>query len=74
MGGVRERLHQRAQPFATRDLHILTSTLGDRAGAVGAARLVIEEVFSADAVDRRLSATIAVGSPPPVVTTAVPAS
>jgi len=59
MAGLRERLHQRAQPFATRDLKILTSTLGDRAGAVGAARLVIEEVFSADAVDRRLS-----GSPP----------
>lgn len=54
MGGVRERVYQRAQPFATRDLQILTSTLGDRAGVVGAARLVVEEVFSADAVNRRL--------------------
>jgi predicted NBD/HSP70 family sugar kinase len=55
MGGLRERLHQRTQPLATRELQILTSTLGDRAGIVGAARLVIEEVFSAEAVDRRLA-------------------
>lgn len=70
MGGLRERLHQRTQPLATRDLQILTSTLGDRAGVIGAASLVIEEVFSAEAVDRRLS-----GHPPmikmPAVTGAV---
>lgn len=55
MVGVQERLYQRTQPLATRNLQIVTSSLGDRAGAVGAARLVIEEVFSPMAVDRRFA-------------------
>lgn len=62
MSAVRERVYQRAQPFATRDLQILTSRLGDSAGVVGAARLVIEEVFSAEAVDRRLLGQAPVGA------------
>lgn len=55
MVGLQERLYQRTQPLATRDLRIMTSSLGDRAGAVGAARLVIEEVFAPAAVDRRFA-------------------
>lgn len=55
MGAVRERLHQRTQPLATRNLQVVTSPLGDRAGVLGAARLIIEEVFSPDAVNRALS-------------------
>lgn len=55
MVALRERLYQRTQPMATHDLRIMTSTLGDRAGAVGAARLVIEEMFSPTAVDRRFA-------------------
>ncbi len=66
MSGLRERLHQRAQPFAIRDLQVLTSPLGDRAGVVGAARLVIEEVFSAEAVDGRLAGQHPVSARPMV--------
>lgn len=55
MVGLRERLYQRTQPLATRDLRVVPSTLGDRAGVVGAARLAVEEVFAPDAVDRRLA-------------------
>jgi len=59
MVAVRERLYQRTQPLATRDLQIRTSTLGDRAGVIGAAHLVLDEVLSAESVDRRLA------GPPP---------
>jgi len=55
MAALRERLYQRTQPLATRDLRVLTSTLGDRSGIVGAAFMVIEEVFSAESVDRMLA-------------------
>ena len=36
-------------------LRVVASGLGDRAGIVGAARLALEEVLSADAVDRALA-------------------
>lgn len=52
MVAVRERLYQRTQPLAARDLQILTSSLGDQAGVVGIARLVVERLFDADAIDR----------------------
>jgi predicted NBD/HSP70 family sugar kinase len=55
MAAVRERIYQRTQPLATRDLQVLTSAIGDRAGVVGATRIVVEEVYSAAAVDRRLA-------------------
>jgi len=57
MVAVRERLYQRTQPLATRDLQILTSSLGDHAGVVGIAHLVVEQLFDADAVDRHLAET-----------------
>lgn len=62
MVGLQERLYQRTQPLATRDLQIRTSSLGDRAGAVGAARLVVEEVFMPVEVDRRFAGRTVVGS------------
>jgi predicted NBD/HSP70 family sugar kinase len=57
MVSLKESLYQRTQPLATRDLQIRTSTLGDHAGVVGATSLVVEGVFSAEAVDRRLAAS-----------------
>ena len=39
---------------ATRDLRIVPSRLGDRAGVIGAATMAIEHVLSPDAVDRAL--------------------
>jgi predicted NBD/HSP70 family sugar kinase len=49
--GVREIVYQRATPLATRHLTVARSALGDRAGTIGAAVLVIEHVLSPDVVD-----------------------
>ena len=51
---VREGIFSRSLPLATRDLRIVPSRLGDRAGVIGAATMVIEHVLSPDAVDRSL--------------------
>lgn len=53
--GVHESLLQRTQPLATGRLVVTTSTLGDRAGVAGAVVMVRDQVFSPDAVDRRLA-------------------
>jgi predicted NBD/HSP70 family sugar kinase len=54
LAGVREGIFSRSLPLATRDLRIVPSRLGDRAGVTGAATMVIEHVLSPDAVDRSL--------------------
>jgi predicted NBD/HSP70 family sugar kinase len=56
LAGVREGIFSRSLPLATRDLRIVPSRLGDRAGVIGAAIMVIEHVLSPDAVDRSLQA------------------
>jgi hypothetical protein len=42
--------------LATRDLTIASSRLGDRAGVVGAAIMVIDHVLAPEAVDRAIQA------------------
>jgi predicted NBD/HSP70 family sugar kinase len=54
LAGVREGIFSRSLPLATRDLRIVPSRLGDRAGVTGAAIMAIEHVLSPDAVDRSL--------------------
>jgi predicted NBD/HSP70 family sugar kinase len=49
--GVREVVYQRATPLATRHLEIARSALGDRAGTIGAAVIVIEHILSPEAID-----------------------
>jgi predicted NBD/HSP70 family sugar kinase len=56
LAGVREVIFERSLPLATRDLHTAPSRLGDRAGAVGAAIMVIEHVLAPEMVDRALQA------------------
>ncbi|MER6942809.1 ROK family transcriptional regulator [Nonomuraea sp. NPDC000554] len=53
--GIRESVYRRSLPFTTRNLEIVTSSLGDRAGIVGTAVLVIEHVLSPAAVDAALA-------------------
>lgn len=53
--GVRESLYARAAALATRDLLVLPSTYGDRAGLVGCAALALDHVLSPAAVEQRLS-------------------
>ena len=52
LAGIREVVFQRSLPLATRDLTIANSRLGDRAGVVGAAIMVIDHVLAPEAVDR----------------------
>jgi predicted NBD/HSP70 family sugar kinase len=54
LNGVRTMLYERTVPRATRDLLIATSDLGDRAGIEGARHMVLEQVFSEQAVDDHL--------------------
>ena len=54
LAGLREILFQRSLPLATRDLRVATSRLGDRAGVIGAAIMVIEHILAPEAVDRAL--------------------
>jgi predicted NBD/HSP70 family sugar kinase len=56
LAGVREGIFSRSLPLATRDLRIVPSRLGDRAGVIGAATMVIEHVLSPAAVDQALAA------------------
>jgi predicted NBD/HSP70 family sugar kinase len=58
LAGVREVVYQRSLPLATRHLRVVRSSLGDRAGVIGAAVMVIEHVLSPEAVDRALAAAI----------------
>ena len=55
LAGVRETVYQRSLPLATRHLRIVSSTLGDHAGVLGAAVMVIEEVLAASAIDLRIA-------------------
>ncbi|MBQ0887074.1 ROK family protein [Streptomyces sp. RM72] len=53
--GVREVLYQRAMPRTTANLTIVSSQLGDHAGLVGAAAMVVGLLYSAEQADDRLS-------------------
>ncbi|MEU6105553.1 ROK family transcriptional regulator [Streptomyces flaveolus] len=52
--GVRELVYQRAMPRATANLQVVTSRLGDHAGLIGAAAMVVEHLYSPACADARL--------------------
>jgi predicted NBD/HSP70 family sugar kinase len=54
LAGVREVTFQRSLPLATGALRIVPSELGDRAGVIGAAVLVVEHVLAPDVIDRAI--------------------
>ena len=54
LAGIREMVYQRSTALSTSDLRIVNGSLGDRAGVIGAAALVIEHVFDPDAFDVNL--------------------
>ena len=66
LAGVREVIFRRSLPLATGALRIVPSQLGDRAGMIGAAVLVIEHVLSPDVIDRAIEVGAA-GEPAPEV-------
>jgi len=55
LASLREAVYRRSLPLATRDLLILPSELGDRAGVVGAAAMVADELFSPTNLARTLA-------------------
>ncbi len=54
LAGIREVVYQRSTALATHDLTLTTATLGDRAGTVGAAALIIEHVLDPSRVNHHL--------------------
>jgi len=59
---VREVSFGRSLPMATRDLRLGCSQLGDRAGVIGAAIMVIEHVLAPETVDRAIQAYMSDGA------------
>lgn len=55
LASIREAVYRRSLPLATRDLRVVPSSLGPRAGVVGAAAMVADELFSRE----RLAETLA---------------
>ena len=56
LAGVREVVYQRSTALATNDLTITSSTLGDGAGVIGAAAMVIEDILDPASIDAVLTA------------------
>lgn len=52
LAAIRETVYRRSLPLATRDLRITRSSLGDTAGLIGAAFMVIDELFSRAQLER----------------------
>jgi glucokinase-like ROK family protein len=63
LGAIRETVFRRSLPLATRDLSIQRSSLGGLAGVIGASSMVVDELFSRDAIGTWLPA----GDPTPLV-------
>jgi predicted NBD/HSP70 family sugar kinase len=55
LAGIRESVYQRASALATRELRILTSRLGARAGVVGVTTVALEHVLEPANVDALLA-------------------
>lgn len=55
VAAVREVVYKRSLPLSTADLRIQDSPLGDRAGVIGAAALVLDHVLHPEAVDASIS-------------------
>ena len=63
LAGIREVVYARSLPLATRHLQIQRSSLGDRAGVVGAATMVLDELFSPERLSRWIEAGSSAGMP-----------
>jgi glucokinase-like ROK family protein len=64
---IRQAVYRRSLPLATRHLVIRQSSLGGRAGVIGAAAMVANELFAAPFLTRWLLAGNPVGQAQPVV-------
>jgi predicted NBD/HSP70 family sugar kinase len=55
LAGIRETVYRRSTTLNTNDLTIRASELGDRAGVIGAAALVIEHILDPAAIDAAIN-------------------
>ena len=55
LAAIRETVYRRSLPLATRDLLIQRSSLGGLAGVIGASSMVVDELFSRDAIGQWLA-------------------
>jgi glucokinase-like ROK family protein len=70
IAAVRETVYGRSLPLATRELRIVRSSLNDEAGRIGAASIVVDELFSR----ARISTWLSAGSPAGLADHVTPAS
>jgi predicted NBD/HSP70 family sugar kinase len=63
LASIRETVYRRSLPLATRDLLIQRSSLGGLAGVIGASSMVLDELFSREAIGRWIEAGEPVGLP-----------
>lgn len=56
LASIRETVYRRSLPLATRDLLIQRSSLGGLAGVMGASSMVVDELFSREAIGQWLAA------------------
>jgi predicted NBD/HSP70 family sugar kinase len=54
LAGVREAVYRRSLPVTTKSLQLVRARLGEGAGLVGAAMMVVSQVLAPDAVDATL--------------------
>ncbi len=54
LAGIREVVYQRSPALATRNLELVVSRLGDRAGMIGATTGVLDDILSADSINAAL--------------------
>lgn len=54
LAGVRESVYSRALPLASRDLRVVVARSGALGGVIGAARMALDGVFSADFLEQTL--------------------
>lgn len=52
LASIRETVHGRSLPLATRDLQIQRSSLGGLAGVIGASAMVVDQLFARDTIGR----------------------
>jgi predicted NBD/HSP70 family sugar kinase len=55
LAGIREVVYQRSTTLSTTDLTIAVSTLGDRAGVIGAAAMAIDHILTPRAIEEALA-------------------
>jgi predicted NBD/HSP70 family sugar kinase len=63
MAAIRDAVQRRSLPLATRDLVIQRSSLGSQAGVIGAAAMVVDQLFARETLARWLPAGQPAGMP-----------